>query len=68
MLLVTAAAAGAMAALPQGARADERFFTYVYDADVLPKGQIEFEQWLTHRRGKSGQTFSAWDFREDGGA
>ena len=65
MFLVTAAAAGGMAALPEGARADERFFTYVYDADVLPKGQIEFEQWLTHRRGKSGQTFSAWDFREE---
>ncbi|MEO5802259.1 MAG: DUF6662 family protein [Verrucomicrobiota bacterium] len=45
--------------------ADERFFTYSYDADVLPKGAWEFEQWLTHRRGKAGETFSRWDFREE---
>lgn len=46
-------------------RADERFFTYSYDADVIPKGAWEFEQWITHRRGKSGETFSRWDFREE---
>ena len=40
-----------------GARADERFFTYVYDADVLPKGRWEFEQWLTYRKGFPGGIF-----------
>src|SRR6058998_2937413 len=47
------------------ARADERLFTYTYEAEVLPKGGVEFEQWLTHRRGKQGGVFSAWDFREE---
>ena len=46
-------------------RADERLFTYVQEAEVLPKGGREFEQWLTHRRGKQGGVFSAWDFREE---
>jgi len=48
-----------------GARADERLFTYTYEAEVLPKGGVEFEQWLTHRRGKEDGVFSAWDFREE---
>ncbi len=50
-------------------RADERFFTYVYEADVLPKGAWEFEQWLTYRKGFPGgdRDFSRhiWDFREE---
>ena len=50
-------------------RADERFFTYVQDADVIPKGRWEFEQRLTLRKGYPGgdhdydQYF--WDFREE---
>jgi hypothetical protein len=51
------------------ARADERFFTYVYESDVLPKGAWEFEQWLTYRKGHPGgdRDFSRhiWDFREE---
>lgn len=47
------------------ANADERFFTYTHDADVIPKGGWEFEQWVTHSRGKAGETFSRWDFREE---
>ncbi len=47
------------------ARADERLFTYTYEAEVLPKGGVEFEQWLTHRRGKEDGVFAAWDFREE---
>jgi len=47
------------------ARADERLFTYSYEAEVLPKGGVEFEQWLTHRRGKQDGVFAAWDFREE---
>jgi uncharacterized protein DUF6662 len=46
-------------------RADERLFTYVQEAEVLPKGGLEFEHWLTHRRGKADGVFSAWDFREE---
>ena len=51
------------------ARADERFFTYVYESDVLPKGRWEFEQWLTYRKGypEGDRQFShhLWDFREE---
>lgn len=51
------------------AYADERFFTYVQDADVLPKGAWEFEQWLTLREGHPGGDHQfdqyRWDFREE---
>ena len=46
-------------------RADERLFTYVQEAEVLPKGGLEFEQWLTHRRDKADGVFARWDFREE---
>jgi hypothetical protein len=51
------------------ARADERFFTYVYESEVLPKGAWEFEQWLTYRKGfpEGDRDFTQhiWDFREE---
>jgi len=47
------------------AHADERLFTYVQEAEVLPKGGLEFEQWLTHRRSKADGVFARWDFREE---
>src|SRR5437667_8005522 len=47
------------------ARADERLFTYVQEAEVLPRGGLEFEQWLTHRRNKADGVFARWDFREE---
>lgn len=50
-------------------RADERFFTYVQDADIIPKGRWEFEQWLTLRKGYPGGDHDydqyLWDFREE---
>jgi hypothetical protein len=56
-----------LAATP--ALADERFFTYVFDADVIPKGAWEFEQWLTLRKGFPGGDHQfnqyIWDFREE---
>jgi len=45
--------------------ADERLFTYSYEAEVLPKGATEFEQWITHSRDKADGVFSRWDFREE---
>ena len=48
------------------ARADERSFTYSYEADsVLPKGGWEFEQWITYKGGKEDGIFSRWDIREE---
>lgn len=49
----------------QQAQADERLFTYSYEADVLPKGAWEFEQWLTGRFAKDDGDYAAWDFREE---
>lgn len=47
-------------------RADERLFTYSYQADsILPKGGVEFEQWITHKNGKDDGVFARWDLREE---
>src|SRR3990167_3024714 len=51
--------------LPSSGFSDERYFTYSYDAEVLPKGQSEFEQWITARVGKKGGDYARWDFREE---
>jgi len=63
--LACALAASLSALAPQSAHADPRFFTYSYEANSLAKGELEFEQWLTHRSGKDGGTYSAWDLREE---
>ena len=59
----------AMALIVSSARADERFFTYIYETETLPQGKWEFEQWLTLRQGhpKGDRNFnqSIWDFREE---
>lgn len=47
------------------ARADERLFTYSYEAEVLPKKRWEFEQWFTQRYGKQSGDFARFDFREE---
>ena len=65
--LLAAIALGPLA-IPMAA-ADERFFTYIYDADVLPKEALEFEQWVTLRQGHpdGDRQFeqNLWDFREE---
>ena len=65
--VLTCAMAGMFGATP--AVADERFFTYIQDADVLPEGAWEFEQWLTLRGGHpdGDRRFDRyiWDFREE---
>jgi hypothetical protein len=47
------------------AQADERKFTYSYEAKTLPQGSFEFEQWATLRaRREMGRVWFA-DFREE---
>lgn len=57
----------ALSAMP--ASADERFFTYIQEADVIPKGGWEFEQWGTFSKGylEGDHSFDRylWDFREE---
>ncbi len=55
----------AIVALAASAVADERKFTYSYEARTLPKGGLEFEQWMTLRTGKGDGDFLRVDFREE---
>lgn len=55
----------AVAAAATEARADERRFAYSYEADVLPEGGLEFEQWITARAGREGGDYNKWEFREE---
>jgi len=47
------------------AAADERFFTYVYEADAMAEGQWEFEQWVTNQNGRKEGDYSQWNFRSE---
>jgi hypothetical protein len=68
-LILMALLAGGLSVL--NARADERRFTYTYEPEVLPKGAMEFEQWVTLRtqRTKGGAVqqgnFNRWQIREE---
>lgn len=50
-------------ALP--ASADERKFTYSYEAKTLPAGTVELEQWATVRARKESGEFRQWKMREE---
>jgi len=54
-------------ALP--ASATERYFTYTYEPETLPKGGLEYEQWVTLRAGRNktvGQEdYHRWEFRHE---
>jgi hypothetical protein len=52
-----------LAGLPAGA--DERKFTYSYEAKTLPSGVLEFEQWITFRTDKGEGDFLRIDLREE---
>jgi hypothetical protein len=58
----------AMATLAQ---ADERRFTYTYEPEVLPKGGMEFEQWVTLRTQRTSGAevqqgnYNLWELREE---
>ncbi len=51
------------------ASATERYFTYTYEPETLPKGGLEFEQWVTSRIGRNktvGQEdYHRWEFRHE---
>jgi hypothetical protein len=51
------------------ASATERFFTYTYEPETMPKGSLEYEQWVTLRAGRSatvGQdNFYRWELRHE---
>jgi hypothetical protein len=53
------------------AKADEKRFTYTYEPELLPKGGMEFEQWITLRtqRTSGGEVqqdnYNLWEIREE---
>ncbi len=48
------------------AKADERPFTFVYDASVQPEGHGEYEQWITWQSHKdSDHSFSRFEFKHE---
>jgi hypothetical protein len=60
-IVVLASAAAAISP----ARADEPLFGYVYTTDILPKGKLEIEQWVTLREGQSQGTFHDLKLRSE---
>jgi hypothetical protein len=51
--------------------ADERRFTYTYEPEVLPRGGMEFEQWVTLRTQRTSGAevkqgnYNLWELREE---
>jgi hypothetical protein len=60
------AAAVAVMCVVSAAHADARRFTFVYEAPTLPKGVIEYEQWVTLKTHKEiDSNFTRLDFRHE---
>jgi hypothetical protein len=55
-----------LTAFSGSAKADNRPFTYVYEATTAPKGSVEYEQWITWkaRRGDPG-AMNQFEFRHE---
>ena len=49
--------------------ATERLFTYTYEPETMPKGGLEYEQWVTLRAGRGAavdqEDFNRWEFRHE---
>src|SRR6185369_4278285 len=48
---------------------NERYFGYSYEPETMPKGAMEYEQWVTLRAGRTkavGQeNYNKWELREE---
>jgi hypothetical protein len=58
-------AALAILACAAAARADDRKFTYSYEAKTLPQGTWEFEQWATVQGGKDAGRWTTLKLRDE---
>ena len=49
--------------------ATDRYFTYVYEPETMPKGDLEYEQWVTLRLARNSavgqQNFNLWELRHE---
>src|SRR5260221_8087135 len=50
-------------------RATERYFGYTYEPETMPKGAMEYEQWVTLRAGRNStagqENYNKWEIREE---
>ena len=58
-------AALSLAALTASAHADERLFGFSYEADLLPKGGLEYEQTVTNYNGQAAGIFNRWQIAQE---
>jgi len=53
----------------QHASAMERYFGYTYEPETMPKGAMEYEQWVTLRAGRNDavgqENYNKWEIREE---
>jgi hypothetical protein len=61
--LIAGALLGALCARP--AHADERLFGFSYEADLLPKGGLEYEQTVTNYNGQAQGIFNRWQVAQE---
>src|SRR5690242_16286898 len=51
------------------AGAMERYFGYTYEPETMPKGALEYEQWITLRAGRNStvgqENYNKWEIREE---
>lgn len=50
---------------PSEARADRRYFSYLYEPTLPREGEIELTQWVTSKVGKAGGQSYVFEFREE---
>src|ERR1044071_10458191 len=59
----------ALTSLTLTAAATERYFTYTYEPETLPKGVWETEQWVTLRAIRNAtvgqEDYNRWEFRHE---
>jgi hypothetical protein len=67
--LMRAAAISAVCAAAPTAIATERFFTYSYEPETMPKAAWEIEQWVTLRAGRNStvrqENYNRWEFNTE---
>jgi hypothetical protein len=56
---------GALLAFVAHAQAGDSPFGYLYTADTHPKGEFEFEQWMTVRKGKAQGDYALGQYRSE---
>lgn len=66
LAIITATTIVVLTLPPQNAHADGRKYTYIYETTTMPKGMVEYEQWVTWKTDKASDSgFDQFDFRHE---